>query len=104
MLRRMQQHTQLDRDIELDFIREFSVNGEFLKAASGADRRERIRIAIWTNKLERAPFRDSGMNYGQAYLRCYGRSIEMRNPAVESVQRKPEAAREAAGPRVCGAS
>jgi len=78
MLARMHQLTHLDRDIELEFIREFSVNGEFLKGSNTDDRRERIRIAIWTNKLERAPFRDSGMNYGQAYQRCYGRPIEMR--------------------------
>ena len=78
MLARMQQLTHLDRDIELEFIREFSVNGEFLKVSNADDRRERIRIAIWTNKLERSPFRDSGMNYGQAYQRCYGRPIEMR--------------------------
>jgi hypothetical protein len=78
MLRRMQQLKHLDRDIELEFIREFSVNGELLKGTNVDERRERIRIAIWTNKLERAPFRDSGMNYGQAYERCYGRPIEMR--------------------------
>ena len=78
MLARMQQLTHLDRDIELDFIREFSVNGEFRMGSNADDRRERIRIAIWANKLERSPFRDSGMNYGQAYQRCYGRTIEMR--------------------------
>jgi hypothetical protein len=78
MLARMQQLTHLDRDIELEFIREFSVNGEFLKGSNADDRRERIRIAIWANKLERSPFRDSGMNYGQAYQSCYGRPIEMR--------------------------
>jgi hypothetical protein len=78
MLRRMQPLTHLDRDIELEFIREFSVHGEYLTGTNVDDRRERIRIAIWTNKLERSPFRDSGMNYGQAYQRCYGRPIEMR--------------------------
>ena len=70
--------THLDRDIELEFNREFSVNGRFLKGTNVDDRRERIRIAIWANKLERSPFRDSGMNYGQAYQRCYGKPIEMR--------------------------
>jgi hypothetical protein len=78
MLRRMQPLTHLDRDIELEFIREFSVNGEFLNGTNVDDRRERIRVAIWANKLERSPFRDSGLNYGQAYQRCYGRSLEMR--------------------------
>ena len=87
MLQRMQPLTHLDRDIELEFIREFSVNGEFLKGANVDDRRERIRIAIWANKLERSPFRDSGMNYGQAYQSCYGRPIEMRatvRPATQA--------------------
>ena len=79
----MQQLTQLDQDIELDFIREFSVRGEFLSVSSVDDRRERIRVAIWANKLERSPFRDSGMDYGQAYLRCYGRPIEMRHTVRE---------------------
>jgi hypothetical protein len=77
-LRRMQQLTHLDRDIELEFIREFSVNGELLNSSNVDQRRERIRVAIWANKLERSPFRDSGMNYGQAYESCYGRPIEMR--------------------------
>jgi hypothetical protein len=81
MLRRMEPLTHLDRDIELEFIREFSVNGEFLNGTNVDDRRERIRVAIWTNKLERSPFRDSGMNYGQAYQCCYGRPIEMRATA-----------------------
>jgi hypothetical protein len=82
----MQQITHLDWDIELVFIREFSVNGEFLKAWNVDERRERIRIAIWNNKLERAPFRDSGMNYGQAYKCCYGRPIEMRASARPQAQ------------------
>jgi hypothetical protein len=84
----MQQLTHLDRDIELEFIREFSVNGEFLHSWNVDERRERIRIAIWTNKLERAPFRDSGMNYAQAYEACYGRSIEMRETVRASAVRR----------------
>jgi hypothetical protein len=77
-LQRMQPLTHLDRDIELEFIREFSVHGEFLNSSNVDHRRERIRVAIWANKLERSPFRDSGMSYGQAYQSCYGRPIEMR--------------------------
>jgi len=68
----------LDRDLELDFIREFAVGGELLKGSSVDDRRERIRLAIYCGKLLHQPFRDSGMDYGQAYQRCYGRPIEMR--------------------------
>jgi hypothetical protein len=68
----------LDRALELDFIREFAVGGELLKGASTDNRRERIRLAIYGGKLLHQPFRDSGMDYGQAYQRCYGRPIEMR--------------------------
>jgi hypothetical protein len=73
----MQQHTHTDPDIELDFIREFAVSGG-LFGLSFDDRRERIRVLIYTEHLLRKPFRDSGLDYGQAYERCYGRSIEMR--------------------------
>lgn len=67
----------IDRDLELDFIREFAVGGD-LKGSSVDDRRERIRVAIYGRNLLHEPFRNSGMNYGQAYHRCYGRQIEMR--------------------------
>jgi hypothetical protein len=69
--------THIDRDLELDFIREFAVGGELLKGSSD-DRRERIRVAIYRRNLLHEPFRDSGMDYGQTYQRCYGRPIEMR--------------------------
>jgi hypothetical protein len=68
----------VDRNLELDFIREFAVRGELLKGSSVDDRRERIRLAIYGRNLLHEPFRDSGMDYGQAYQRCYGRPIEMR--------------------------
>jgi hypothetical protein len=83
----MQQLLRLDRDLELEFIREFAVHGELLRGANVDDRRERIRVAIYANKLERALFRDSGVDYGQAYLRCYGRPIEMRR----AVRHEPKA-------------
>jgi hypothetical protein len=51
----------LDRDLELDFIREFAVGGELLKGSSVDDRRERIRVAIYARNLLHQPFRDSGM-------------------------------------------
>jgi hypothetical protein len=89
---------QVDRNLELDFIREFSVGGELLKGSSVDDRRERIRVAIYGHHLLHKPFRDSGMDYEQAYQRCYGRPIEMRRtvrhepkpettPAAESLQK-----------------
>jgi hypothetical protein len=67
----------LDRDLEIEFIREFSVGG-CLTGLSLIDRSERIRVAIYAGKLVRAPFRDSGMSYGAAFARCFGRPIEMR--------------------------
>jgi hypothetical protein len=68
----------VDRDLELDFIREFAVGGDLLNSSSVDDRRERIRVAIYGRNLLHEPFRNSGMDYGQAYHRCYGRHIEMR--------------------------
>jgi hypothetical protein len=69
---------QLDKDLELDFIREFAVGGDILMGSSVDDRRERIRVAIYRRNLVHEPFRDSGLDYGQAYLQCYGRPIELR--------------------------
>jgi hypothetical protein len=68
----------IDRELELDFIREFAVGGDLLTGSSVDDRRERIRVAIYGKKRLNEPFRDSGMDYGEAYQRCYGRPIEMR--------------------------
>ena len=36
----------IDRELELDFIREFATGGESLKGLSVDNRRERIRVAI----------------------------------------------------------
>jgi hypothetical protein len=69
---------RLDRELELDFIREFAVGGELLRGSNVDDRRERIRVAIYGHNLVHAQFRDSGMEYAQAYESCYGRPIEMR--------------------------
>jgi hypothetical protein len=68
----------LDRDLELDFIREFSTGGESLKRLSIVERRERIRLAIYTHKLAHIRFRDGPMNYAEAYAECFGRPLEMR--------------------------
>jgi hypothetical protein len=69
----------IDRDLELDFIREFSTGGELLKALSVDIRRERIRVAIYTQKLPHLLFRDGPMTYAEAYAECYGRPLEMRS-------------------------
>jgi hypothetical protein len=71
----------VDRDLELDFIREFSTGGEFLKGLSLDIRRERIRVAIYTQKLPHLLFRDGPMTYAEAYAECFGRPLEMRSAA-----------------------
>jgi hypothetical protein len=79
----------LDRDLELEFIREFSAGGELLKGLSIDDRRERIRVAIYTQKLPHLFFRDGPMTYAQAYAKCSGRPLEMRR--LVRPQPRPEA-------------
>jgi hypothetical protein len=69
----------VDRDLELDFIREFSTHGELLKGLSVDNRREHIRVAIYTQKLPHLLFRDGPMTYAEAYAECFGRSLEMRS-------------------------
>src|ERR1700722_16575120 len=68
----------VDREWGLDFIREFSAGGELLKGLSVDDRRERIRVAIYTQKLPHLLFRDGPMTYAEAYAECFGRPLEMR--------------------------
>jgi hypothetical protein len=68
----------VDRDLELDFIREFATGGELLKDLSDVNRRERIRVAIYTQKLPHMLFRDGPMTYAEAYAECFGRPLEMR--------------------------
>jgi hypothetical protein len=68
----------LDPSIEMDFVRQFSGGDDLLRDLSAENRRERIRLAIYTHKLVNLPFRDSGMDYKGAYEKCYGRPLEMR--------------------------
>ena len=86
----MNKLAHLDQDLDLDFIREFAVGGELMrgqgKGLTAADRSERIRIAIYANHLVNAPFRDTGMNYAEAFEACYGRSIEMRRTTRHAPQ------------------
>jgi hypothetical protein len=79
----------VDRELELDFIREFAVGGDLIKGASADDRRERIRVAIYGKKRLHEPFRDTGMDYGQAYQCCYGRPIEMRRTVRHEPKPEP---------------
>jgi hypothetical protein len=71
----------VDQDLELDFIREFSTGGESLAGQSFDIRRERIRVAIYTQKLPHSLFRDGPMTYAEAYEECFGRPLEMRSAA-----------------------
>jgi hypothetical protein len=80
--------TEVDQDLELDFIREFATGGELLKALSVEVRRERIRVAIYTQKLVHMLFRDGPMTYSEAYAECFGRPLEMRS----TVRREPKSA------------
>jgi hypothetical protein len=69
----------VDRDLELDFVREFSTGGVLLNSLSVDNRRERIRVAIYTQKLPHMLFRDGPMTYAEAYAECFGRPLEMRS-------------------------
>lgn len=69
--------TRVDADIELEFVREFSVGGCLL-GLSADDRREHIRVAVYKQQLMHKPFRDTGLNYSQTYEQCYGQPLEMR--------------------------
>jgi hypothetical protein len=83
----------VDRDLELDFIREFSTGGESLESLSVDIRRERIRLAIYTQQLPHLLFRDGPMTYAEAYAECFGRPLEMRSavrPQPNQVAAAPE--------------
>ena len=75
-----------DADIELEFIREFSVAGNNIGSVLGSeDKRERIRLAIYAGQLHDKAFRDSGMTYAAAYRLCYGRDLDERRRPRDSV-------------------
>jgi hypothetical protein len=70
--------THVDRELEMDFIREFATGGELLMGLGVDGRRERIRVAIYTQKRAHLLFRDGPMTYAEAYAKCFGRPLEMR--------------------------
>jgi hypothetical protein len=80
---------QIDRELELDFIREFATGGELLMGLGVEGRRERIRVAIYTQKRAHMLFRDGPMTYAEAYEECFGRPLEMRS----SVRQEPKSQR-----------
>jgi hypothetical protein len=69
-----------DQDIELAFIRIMANRGTILSAPgmSAADRRERIRTAIFSQGLENAIFGKGPETFAQAFQRCYGVRLERR--------------------------
>jgi len=69
----------VDRDLELDFIREFATGEELMKGLSVDGRPERIRVAIYAQKLAHLRFRDGPMTYAEAYAECFGRPLERRS-------------------------
>jgi len=77
---------RVDRDLELDFIREFATGGELLMGLGVDRRRERIRVAIYTHKLAHMLFRGGPMTYAEAFAECFGWPLEMRR----TVRREPK--------------
>jgi hypothetical protein len=80
----------VDPDLELDFVREFSTGGELLQSLSVENRREHIRVAIYTHKLVHALFRDGPMTYAEAYSECFGRPLEMRRTVRPEPRSEPD--------------
>jgi hypothetical protein len=74
---------QIDPDLERELIREFATGGELLMGLSVDGRRERIRVAIFTQKRARVLFRDGPMTYAEAYAECFGRPLELRDTVRE---------------------
>ena len=71
----------------MSFIRTLSVKGLVLGGAiSAEDRRERIRLAIYQQRLDAAPF-DANTNFAQAYELCYNRPLDLRRISRGSPQR-----------------
>lgn len=77
-------------DIELAFIRIFSVNGCVLQSASmtAHDRRERIRIALMQHGMKDEPF-DTGRSFGRAFEDCYQMAAEQRRLVRGAHDRPP---------------
>jgi hypothetical protein len=70
-------------DIELAFIREFSVAGNRIgRSGAKADRRERVRQAIYmggyADDTFPLPIGGGKVNYSEAFRRCYGERLDRR--------------------------
>jgi hypothetical protein len=74
-------------DMEMSFIRTLSVNGVILSGAfSDEERRERIRVAIYQQRLAVERYSDQ-LTFAQAYQRCYDRPLELRRVPRDEHQR-----------------
>lgn len=65
-------------EIELEFIREFSVGGLTLATVSKQERSERLRLAVLKSGLKDQPFRDFGLSYREAFRLYAGHPLELR--------------------------
>ena len=83
----------VDRDLELDFIREFATGAESLTGLGADARRERIRVAIYVHKLAAMVFRDGPMTYAETFEKCFGQPIEQRRIVRRNPKSEPPIAR-----------
>jgi hypothetical protein len=66
-------------DIELAFVREFSVSGNLIgMTVSRNERRERVRQAIYVSDKANERFHDPTMTYSEAFRICYGERLDRR--------------------------
>ncbi len=78
-------------DIELAFIREFSLAGNLIgKTVARMERRERVRQAIYAGRLINAQFYEEPMNYAEAFRVCYGERLDRRVAMREIPDHKEE--------------
>jgi hypothetical protein len=81
------------KDIEVAFIREFSVLGANLGSTNSPQMRsERVRLEILRNEREDRPFHDAGITYREAYRECFGRILDVRGgtPAAPAYAEEDE--------------
>ena len=68
--------------IEQDFIREFScASNQIGKSQHKADRRERVRQAIYVNGKMSHKFYGTTLTYAEAFQRCFGERLDRRAAA-----------------------
>lgn len=69
-------------DIELAFVREFSHSGNQIgKSTNHAERRERVRQAIYVHDRMNDLFAGEGITYAEAFRLCFGERLDRRAAA-----------------------